>query len=166
MLLAEQAWSKTYISALLLDMFYSIVVQMEGFWKRILTQTFNSKARDLRNKKSDTKVYLLSKKPIKPLWKDTVLKSPWVFKVTISCLLTTTWKLASFLFACFFWQSPYWKLLQSLIVIWNNSSIHCSNCVSNYASHQLKHMVYFLFWLEMSPSKLAHNDLFQKPGAK
>lgn len=42
MLLAEQAYLETYVSALLLDVFYNIVVQVEGFWKHILTQTFNS----------------------------------------------------------------------------------------------------------------------------
>lgn len=41
-LLAEQAFLETCVSALLLDVFYRIVVHVEGFGKHILTQIFNS----------------------------------------------------------------------------------------------------------------------------
>lgn len=107
----------------------------KAFENIFLLKHSTAKHEIFRRESQTQKSTYCQKKPVKPLWENTLLKSPWVFKVTISCLLTTTWKLASFLFACLFWHSPYWKLLQNLTVLWNNSSIHCSSCLFNGASH-------------------------------
>jgi len=67
---------ETYVSALLLDVFYSIVVKWKAFENIFLLKHSTARHDILRRESQTQKCTCCQKEPIKPLWKDTLLKSP------------------------------------------------------------------------------------------